>query len=88
MNCCGRFKIPSALVFCSVDREGSGRINLPSLRRSEFIFFFFFFLVYFATAIPHYCCIIDVRFYVSVVEDFSGVDVADTLQLRKKNSFF
>ena len=38
-ECCGRFKIPSALIFCSVDREGSGRINLPALRCREFSFF-------------------------------------------------
>ena len=36
-----RFKIPSARIFCSVDREGSGRINLPALRCREFSFFFF-----------------------------------------------
>ena len=30
-------------------------------------------------------CIIDVRYYVSVVEEFSGIDVDDMLQLRKKN---
>ena len=35
-ECCGRFKIPSALIFCPVDREGSGRINLPALRCREF----------------------------------------------------
>ena len=28
------------------------------------------------------------RFYVSVVEEFSGVDVNDMLQLRKKTQFF
>ena len=28
----GKFKITSALIFCSVDREGSERINLPALR--------------------------------------------------------
>ena len=50
VSCCGRFKIPSALIFCSVDREGSGRISLPALRRREFSFF----QVYFATDIPHY----------------------------------
>ena len=33
------FKIPRALIFCSVDREGSGRINLPALRCREFSFF-------------------------------------------------
>ena len=27
MGCCGRFNIPSALIFCSVDREGSEKIN-------------------------------------------------------------
>ena len=32
--------------------------------------------------------IIDVRFYVSVVEEFSGIDVDDMLQLRKKKQFF
>ena len=36
-----RFKIPSARIFCSVDREGSGKINLPALRCREFSFFFF-----------------------------------------------
>ena len=40
VSCCGRFKIPSALIFCSVDRdEGSGRINLLALRCREFSFF-------------------------------------------------
>ena len=42
----------------------------------------------FATAIPPYWRIIDVRFYVSVVEEFSGIDVDDMLQLRKKKQFF
>ena len=37
--------------------------------------------MYFATTVPHYRRVIDVRFYVSVVEDFFGVDV-DMLQLR------
>ena len=36
--------------------------------------------MYFATAIPHYRRIIDVRFYVSVVEEFSGIDVDDTVE--------
>ena len=31
-----RFQIPSALIFCSVDREGPGRIYLPVLRCREF----------------------------------------------------
>ena len=35
-DCCGRFKIPSALIFYPVDREGSARINLPALRCREF----------------------------------------------------
>ena len=39
--------------------------------------------MYFATTVPHYRRVIDVRFYVSVVEDFFGVDV-DMLQLRKE----
>jgi len=39
--------------------------------------------VYLAIAIPHYRRIINVRFYVSVVEEFSGIDVHDMLQLRK-----
>ena len=70
----GRFTIPSAFIFCSVDREGTGRNNLPALRCS-----FFIFKVYLATAIIHYCLIIDVRFYVSVVEEFSGIDADDML---------
>ena len=40
--------------------------------------------MYFATAIPHYRRIIDVRFYVSLVEDFSGVDVDDMLRERER----
>ena len=40
--------------------------------------------MYLATAIPDYWRIIDVRFYVSVVEESSGIDVDDMLQLRKK----
>ena len=47
-----------------------------------------FFSVYFTTAIPHYWRIIDVRFYVSVVEEFSGIDDDDMLQLRKKKQLF
>ena len=46
-----------------------------------------FLKVYFTTAVPHYWCKIDVRFYVSVVEEFSGMDVDDMLQLRKKEQF-
>ena len=78
MSCCGRFKIPSALIFCSVDREGSGRINVPALQCREFLFSFSFFLlfkVHFATAIPRYWRIIDAMFYISFVEDFSGIDL-------------
>ena len=41
--------------------------------------------MYFATAIPHYRRIIDVRFYVSLVEDFSGVDVDDMLRERDRD---
>ena len=33
-----------------------------------------------------YWRVIDVRFYASVVEDLSGVDVDDMLQMRKKNN--
>ena len=32
-----KFQVHS-LIFCSVDREGSGRINLPALRCREFSF--------------------------------------------------
>ena len=39
VSCCGRFKIPSALVFCFVHAEGLGRINLPALQSREFILF-------------------------------------------------
>ena len=38
VSCCGRFKIPNAFIFCSVDRERSGRINLPALRCRELNF--------------------------------------------------
>ena len=30
------FKIPSVLIFCSIDRKWSGRINMPTLRCREF----------------------------------------------------
>ena len=69
MSCCSRFKIPSALIFCAVNREGSGRNNLPTGIRFRK---FYFFKVYIATAIPRYWRIIDLRFYVSVAEDFSS----------------
>ena len=62
------------------------RINLPALRCREFNLCLK--CTSLCTAIPHYWRIIDVRFYVSVVEDFSGVDVDDMLQLRKKKHFF
>ena len=39
MNCCDRIKISSVLIFCSADREGSGRINLPVFRCWEFNIF-------------------------------------------------
>ena len=38
VRCCVRIKIPSAPVFCSVVREGSGMINLPALRRGGLMF--------------------------------------------------
>ena len=44
--------------------------------------------MYFATAIPHYRRIIDVRFYVSVVEDVSVVDVDDMLRERERECAF
>ena len=47
-----------------------------------------FFKVYFATAISHYLCIVDVGFHVRVVEKFSGIDVNDMLHLRKKRQLF
>ena len=37
--------------------------------------------MYFAIPIPHYCRIIDVRFYVSVLAYCFDVDVDDMLQL-------
>ena len=40
--------------------------------------------VIFATAIPHCCHIINVRFYVSIVEDFSGIDVNNNYVAVKK----
>ena len=36
VSCCSRFKISSALILCSVEKEGSGRMNLPALRCREF----------------------------------------------------
>ena len=41
-GCCGRFKIPSALIFCSVDMEGSGRINLLAFDVGSSFFLFLF----------------------------------------------
>ena len=47
-----------------------------------------FFKVYFATAISHCLCIVDVGFHVRVVDNFSGIDVNDNLHLRKKKQLF
>jgi len=50
----------------------------------------YFLEVIFATAIPHCCHIINVRFCVSIVEDFSGIDVNNNYvavkKERKRNS--
>ena len=58
-------------MFGSVEREDQvGFICLPFDVES-----WIFFKVLFVTAIPHCWHIINVKFYVSIVEDFSGIDV-------------